>query len=220
MIVIPNGIDTERFFPNRRLGRRVREEWKVGDEKLLIGMVGRFHPMKDHANFLRAAALLVGERDDVCFVCVGNGTASYGNELRRLGDRLGLAGRLVWAGVRKDMSAVYNAFDVMTSSSAYGEGFSNVVGEAMACGVPCVATDVGDSAWIVGETGQVVAAKDPDALANGWREILLLSEARRATLGRAARQRILKEFAPIRLAQRTEDALRRLCSVENGSYLP
>lgn len=206
MAVIPNGIDAERFHPDRKAGRRVRAEWGVGDDEFLIGIVGRFHPMKDHPNFLKAAALLARKRDDVRFVCVGDGPESYKSQLDKLVERLGLAQKLIWAGARSDMLAVYNALDIATSSSAYGEGFSNVVGEAMACGVPCVVTDVGDSAWIVGEAGRVVPPGDPEALASAWAEILALPKPEIEALSQMARHSIVTEFTCERLIERTEAA--------------
>jgi len=210
MVVIPNGIDAARFKPDREAGNRVRAEWGIRDDEFLIGLVGRFHPMKDYPSFLNAAAYLVQQRNDVRFVCVGSGSESYEHQLQELADKLGLARRLIWAGERSDMPAVHNALDIGTSSSAYGEGFSNVVGEAMACGVPCVATDVGDSAWIVGETGQIVPAKDSVALAKGWQTLLKLSEGGRKALGQAARKRILSQFTLEHLIKSTEAVLRGL----------
>jgi glycosyltransferase involved in cell wall biosynthesis len=163
MAVIPNGIDTDKFCPDPYARSRVRKEWGVADSEKLIGLVGRLDPMKDHPTFLRAAALLVQERNDVRFVCVGDGPAVYRQELYALCKELMLADRVIWAGTRADMPAVYNALDIATSSS-YGEGFPNVIGEAMACGVPCVVTDVGDSAFIVGGLGIVISPKNPVGL--------------------------------------------------------
>ena len=168
MTVIPNGIDTERFKPDAAARTRVREEWGIAENEILIGLVARLDPMKDHPTFLRAAAMLARERPDVRFVCVGDGPESYRAELHRLTIELGLDGKLILAGARRDMPAVFNALDI-ASSSSYGEGFSNAIAEAMACGVPCVVTDVGDSALIVGETGGVVPPSRPDALCEGFR---------------------------------------------------
>lgn len=206
MVVIPNGIDAERFHPDRKAGRRVRAEWGINDDECLIGLVGRFHPMKDHPNFLKAATCLTRQRDDVRFVCVGDGPESYKSVVIELAEQLGLAKRLIWAGERSDMPAVYNALDIATSASAYGEGFSNVVGEAMACGVPCVVTDVGDLAWIVGEAGRVVPPGDPEALASGWAEISALPKPELEALSQMARDRIVTEFTCERLIERTEAA--------------
>jgi glycosyltransferase involved in cell wall biosynthesis len=203
MVVIPNGIDTKRFCPDPEARQRIRAEWGVTESEKLIGLVGRLDPMKDHPTFLRAAALLMQEREDVHFVCVGDGPADYRRELHALGEELGLGQRLIWASARGDMPAVYNALDIATSSS-YGEGFPNVVGEAMACGVPCVVTHVGDSARIVGETGVVVPPKDPEALAVGWKSSLARDGSEVAL---KARLRVEENFSVGRMVERTEKAI-------------
>lgn len=166
MVVVPNGIDTDRFHFNPEPRARIRSEWGIQEREKLIGLVARLDPMKDHPTFIRAAARLAKQRPDVRFVCVGGGPKLYRSELISLSHQLGLAGKLIWAGLREDMPNVYNSLDVAVSSS-YGEGFPNAIAEAMACGVPCVVTDVGDSARIVGNAGVVVPAKDSDALAAG-----------------------------------------------------
>lgn len=207
MIVIPNGIDIQRFRPDPAARQRVRAEWAIADDQILIGLVGRLDPMKDHPNFLKGAASLAREREETRFVCVGGGAAAYQQELQQFGNKLGLRERLVWAGARDDMPAIYNALDVASSSSSYGEGFPNVIGEAMACGVPCVVTDVGDSAWIVGKAGVVVRPKDAEALARGWKQILAFSASERAKLSILARQRITTNFTREQLMARTQQAL-------------
>jgi glycosyltransferase involved in cell wall biosynthesis len=115
---------------------------------------------------------------------------------------LGLNGFLVWAGEGYDMVAVYNAMDMITSSS-YSEGFSNVIGEGMACGVPCVVTDVGDSAIIVGETGIVVPPKDPQALADGWKSMLKRLNDKSYSINEMARARIVSHYNSEILIQKT-----------------
>jgi glycosyltransferase involved in cell wall biosynthesis len=92
------------------------------------------------------------------------------------------------------MTAVYNSMDIVTSSSSFGEGFPNVIGEAMACGVPCVVTDVGDSAIIVGETGVIVSPKDPQALADGWRSMLKRLNDESYLIKEMARARIVSYY--------------------------
>ena len=203
-LFIPNGIDTEWFRSDPEARQRIRTEWGLTESEKLIGLVGRLDPMKDHPTFLRAAAMLSQERGDVRFVCVGDGPTDYRRELSALGKELGLTQRLIWAGVREDIPAVYNALDIVTSSSSYGEGFPNVVGEAMACEVPCVATDVGDSAWIVGETGVVVSPKDPEALAAGWKTSLARHGSEMAL---EARLRVEENFSVERLIEQTERAI-------------
>jgi len=120
---------------------------------------------------------------------------------------LGLHGRLVWAGAREDMPAVYSALDIACSSS-WGEGFPNVIGEAMACGVPCVVTDVGDSAWIVGETGFVVSPKDPQELAKSLQKTITLVEENELDRG-MIRQRIIDNFSLSAFVEKTADVLEK-----------
>ena len=136
IVVVPNGIDTDLMRPDKEAGRALRRTWGVSDEAFVIGCVARLDPMKDHANFLTAAAQLAREDSGVHFVCVGHGPAAYRSELMRQATSLGLEDRVLWADEVGDMKAVYNAFDIATLASAFGEGFPNVVGEAMACGVP------------------------------------------------------------------------------------
>jgi len=210
MVVIHNGIDTQRFCPNPGARRRGRAEWGVSEDEKLIGLVGRLDPKKDHPTFLKAAALLAQEREDVRFVCVGDGLADYRQELHKLGQELGLTERLIWAGARDDISAVYNSLEIASSSSSYGEGFPNVIGEAMACGVPCVVTDVGDSAWIVGDAGVVVPPKNHHALADGWRDMLRRLGDHRLSLSEKARARVALHFDLDALVQKTSDLLKGL----------
>lgn len=211
--VVPNGIDTQRFHFDGAGRARKRREWNVPDDAVLVGLVGRLDPMKDHPTFLRAAALLAARDERWRFVCVGaGGESGYARELVVLAGELGLRDRLAWAGPQDDMPAVYSALDIAASSS-YGEGFPNTVAEAMACGRPCVATDVGDSARIVGDCGVVVAPRAPMAFAIGL-------EATQAQLadceeGRGlramARSRIEDTFALAALLRNSEAAFRAVC---------
>jgi glycosyltransferase involved in cell wall biosynthesis len=179
----------------------------VGENESLIGLVARLDPMKDHPNLLEAAALLSKQRDDVRFICVGNGPAAYKHELQSLAGDLGLRDRLHWTHASNDMVAVHNALDLAGSVSNGGEGFSNATGEAMACGTPCVVTDVGDSASIVGNSEQVVPPGDPQSLTAAWQRILNLQPVRRAMLSQASRERIKQEFSLQQLVNKTESAL-------------
>lgn len=207
MTVIPNGIDIERFRPDRDLGREVRVGWGIAPQARLVGLVGRLDPMKDHATFLQAASRLAGSLPDVRFVCVGEGPEAYGRELHAQAAALGLSERMIWAGARADMPAVYNALDVLVLSSSFGEGFPNAVGEAMACALPCVVTDVGDCRRVVGETGLVVPPGDAGALAAALREVL--SDPGSGRRGEAARRRVVEEFSVPRMVSETLCVLRR-----------
>ena len=194
MMVVPNGIDTDRFKPEHPSGFRLRDEWGIDEETITIGLVGRLDPMKDHATFLRAVKIFDQKECSVRFVCVGDGKEPYKSEIHSLCRRLGLNGSIIWAGERCDMTAVYNSMDIVTSSSSFGEGFPNVIGEAMACGVPCVVTDIGDSAIIVGETGIVVPPEDPQSLADGWRSMLKRLNDKSYSIKERARTRIVSHY--------------------------
>jgi glycosyltransferase involved in cell wall biosynthesis len=209
MVVVHNGIDSQRFHPDRAAGERVRAAWGLGSHERVVGVVARLDPMKDHATFLRAAALVQRDRPGTRFVCVGGaGQPAYRDHLRSLAAELGLSSCLLWTGVRTDMCEVYNALDVLVMSSCWGEGFPNVVGEAMACGVPCVVTAVGDSAHIVGDTGVVVPPRDPEALARGI--VALVNEEPGGARGKAAHDRIEQLFSTARLAEATAALLQQL----------
>jgi glycosyltransferase involved in cell wall biosynthesis len=206
MVVIENGIDTERFHFDAHARTHLRKEWGIADHEHLIGLIARIDPMKDHDTFLRAAAQLAGRSPGVRFVCVGDGSESELARLKGLAHALGLDGRLLWLGRRADVAGVLSAMDI-ASSSSYGEGYSNAIGEAMACGRICVVTDVGDSRRIVGETGFVVPPRDPEALARGWEAALALLPAQRVAREQAARRRIEKRFSVKRMVEHTGEVL-------------
>jgi glycosyltransferase involved in cell wall biosynthesis len=204
--VIHGGVDAERFKPDRESGRRIREAWAVDDDALLIGLVGRLDPMKDHRTFLKAAELLSRRDFKLRFACVGGGPEGYAARLRRIAEDYKLADVFIWAGERRDMPAVYNALDIACSSSS-GEGMPNAIAEAMACGVPCVVTDVGDSALLVGEAGIVVSPGDPPALSEGLARCLNMLKAGEA---RSPRPRVAEHFSVSKLVSRTEAVLSAL----------
>lgn len=203
MVVVPNGIDTERFHPDPVSGRKMRCAWGISDDDQLIGLVGRLDPMKGHDVFIKAAAVLARKRDDIKYLCVGDGPQSFKQKLVALSDELGLRHRLIWVSAGDDVGAIYNALDLVTSCSIYGEGFSNVIGEAMACGRLCVVTDVGDAQRIVGGAGYVVSPGDPEALAAAWQEALDASRDEKTMRSRMARERVMEHFSVKRLLEET-----------------
>jgi glycosyltransferase involved in cell wall biosynthesis len=202
MLFIPNGIDTNVFYPDQAEGMRVRADWGISESAKIIGKIARFDPIKNHPLFLQAAARIAAERSDVHFVCVGHGRDAYLKQLQELTRTLGIEKRIQWIDARPDVRGVYNALDVFCSAS-FSEGFPNVIGEAMACGRHCVVTDVGDSKLVVGATGITVPSNDVDALTAGLRKKLEASEA----LNLRARQRILENFTVSHLGDLTEQAL-------------
>ena len=214
MIVIPNGVDVERFKPDRSARSALRAEWRVTAHEKLVGIVGRLDAMKDYPNFLNAAAQVAAVRQDVRFVCVGDGPGGVREELFALATRLGLDDRLIWAGERNDMWRVYNALDLAVSSSV-SEGLPNVIVEAMSSGVPCVVTDVGDSAAVVGDLGWICPPRDSAALAQAIVRGLGALPSHSTLL----RQRICTHYSAAALVERTAA---HFCSllVDNDAVLP
>jgi glycosyltransferase involved in cell wall biosynthesis len=199
---IPNGIDTELFYPDEGERQRVRAEWGMTNSEKIIGNISRFDPIKNHPFFLRAAAKIAAEYPNVRFLCIGHGKADYLEGLQAQARTLGIADKVMWVEARPDIRAMYNALDVLCSTSL-SEGFPNVIGEAMACGRRCVVTDVGDSKLVVGDAGTAVLSNDVEALVAALRRELEAPE----TLNLAARQRILDNFTVAHLAERTEQML-------------
>jgi glycosyltransferase involved in cell wall biosynthesis len=207
--VIMNGIDADAMRTDADAGRAIRRAWGLSGDHFVIGCAARLDPMKDHANLLHAAASFVRENSDARFVCIGDGPAAYRLQLTTLADSLGLADRVLWVRDIGDMTAAYNAFDIATLSSAFGEGFPNMVGEAMACGVPVAVTDVGDVRLITGELGEVVPPKNPDLLCSAWRR-LRQRLAQDPGLRYEARDRIVVNYSLDTMVRRTEDILSQL----------
>jgi glycosyltransferase involved in cell wall biosynthesis len=193
--VIANGTDLQVFKPDADARGAVRMEFGLDETVPVVGMVARLHPQKDHPNFLAAAAQLVRTHPRVRFLLCGLGLDSRDDEITSLIRYYELGGHVFPMGLRHDVPRVLNALDIHTLSSAFGEGFPNVIGEAMATGVPCVVTDVGDSSRIVGDTGVTVPPRDPAALADGWRTLLDLPPAELDRLRSRARQRVAAEFS-------------------------
>jgi glycosyltransferase involved in cell wall biosynthesis len=202
LTVVANGIDTKNFDISPKIRNDIRRGWHVADDECLIGVAARLDPMKDHENFLRAAALLAVDTPQARFVCIGGDGLTDRGGLRRLADELSISERVIWAGYRKDIAAVLSALDIHTSASAFGEGFSNTVAESMAVGVPNAVTDVGDSALIVGDTGEVVPPRNPARLADAWRALLNLDDAQRQKLSAACRARIDENYSRATMVER------------------
>jgi len=210
--VIHNGVDTHRFKPDLEVRERVRTEWAVKSGQLVVGLIARLDPMKGHALFLQAAAQLLERRDDLLLVCVGDGAGGYRSALEGMAGDLGIRAHVRWIRAGQDMPALYNGLDLACSSSAFGEGFSNALAEAMACGVPCVATPTGDAAILLGTAGTVVDSYRPEDFAGACASLLDRLPRDRAALSKAARARIVEHFTIRKLVQTTEDALSQLVS--------
>ncbi|MBU0515666.1 MAG: glycosyltransferase [Proteobacteria bacterium] len=209
-VFIPNGIDTLRFQPDDAGRRAVRAELGLAGDDLVVGQIARDAPKKDWPTFFRAAALLAARWPAVKFVGVGPGVEAANRRLRALVQANGLAGRTLLLGGRRDVDRLMPALDLIGLSSAYGEGFPNVVGEAMACGVPAVVTRVGDGPRIVGSTGLSVPPRSPTDLAAAWAALLDQGAEVRRRLGIAARRRIETLFSVESMVHRTEVAYEAL----------
>ena len=183
--VIPNGFDTELFRPDPAAGGRLRAELGVGPSTVIVGHVARHHPMKDHGLLIEAAGSLVAKGLDVCLVMLGEGVTAGNAELTAAVHKAGLGERVALLGERKDVPEIVPALDVAVLCSAWGEGFPNVLGEAMACGVPCLATDVGDCRSLLAGIGEVVPPRDAGALAAGLERLVRLPDRRSARAGSA-----------------------------------
>lgn len=201
--VIANGFDLSRFGPDNAARRRLRAEWGVEADIFLVGFVARWHPQKDHRNLLQAIEKARSVQPAIQCVLTGQEMTRDNADLVSLIDKLGLSPHIKLLGPRNDIEAVMNALDLHVISSAYGEAFPNVVAEAMASGVPCVVTDVGDAELIVGDSGWVVAPGDSAALADA---ITVAMRERRENPDRwrarqtAARARIADNFSLERMA--------------------
>jgi len=201
--LIPNGFDLDRFRPDSGARERLRQQLGAPNS-FLIGLVARYDPMKDHRTFLEAAARFVERRPDTRFVLAGGEIDKDNLQLTGLIHDLGLSGSVDLLGERADIESVMAALDILSLSST-AEGFPNCVGEAMACGVPCVTTDVGDAAILVGETGRVVPIREPAALADAWSQLYDMSDEARVELGMAGRRRIEESFSLASVARQYED---------------
>ena len=194
MLVIPNGVDLAALKPDPAARRVTRQNLSVPTEAPVIGLVGRFHPQKDHQNFVCAAKLLVSRRPSVHFVLCGQDVTWENRELSTWIDEAGIRANCRLLGRREDIPELMASFDLATLSSCFGESFPNVIIEAMSCGVPCVVTDIGDSGHIVGPTGLVVPPRDAAALARAWERMLDLGREQLVQTGLQARQRIQDHF--------------------------
>jgi glycosyltransferase involved in cell wall biosynthesis len=203
-VVIPNGFNVEEFHPDPAARIDVRKELGLDKDTFLVGIVGRYHPMKDHRSFLHAAATLGKRHKNIAFVLVGKGVDEKNQPLGAAIAHVRRYAKVHLLGERRDIPRLTAALDVAVSASAWGEGFPNVIGEAMACGIPCVVTDVGDSAWVVGRCGRVVPSGEPGRLANAIAELLRLNAHERARLAEQARERIVSEFCLASVASQYE----------------
>ena len=193
LVVIPNGFDIEKFQPNDGNRLRVRNYYKIAEDEILIGAVGRNHSVKGFDVFLKGCSLVAKQIEKVKFILIGKGIKED-EDLRDLSCSLGINDSLIFENERDDLEKVWPAIDIYCNSSR-SEAFSNTIGEAMLNEIPCIVTDVGDSAKIVGSTGIVVQPNEPKYLAKAILEICNLNKTRKNDLGISARKRIKENFS-------------------------
>jgi glycosyltransferase involved in cell wall biosynthesis len=193
MQVIPNGFDVTRFASNQQLRLETRKRLGIAADTPVVGRVARFHANKDHMTFLKAAQIVLTQRPDVRFLVCGEPQTISSAQVQQDINSLGLADAVQLVELQSDIVPLNCSFDIATCSSIT-EAFPNVIGEAMSCSVPCVSTDVGDAAQIIGDTGRVVPAQTPQRFADALLEILNLPEKNRQQLGSSARQRVIDNF--------------------------
>ncbi len=213
--VIPNGFDLGEFRPDPEARRRVRQELGLSEDVPLVGLMGRFHPHKDHRTFVRAARVVVDRVPNAHFLLVGADQVYTTSDIWNWIDEVGLRDHFRLFKVRPDPAAIDTSLDVSVCSSTT-EGFPNVVGEAMACGVPCVATNVGECAEVVGDTGRIVSKQNPQQLGDAISELLSLPSADRVALGQAARLRICERYDINRIVAQYRKLWLELAGRENA----
>lgn len=203
--VMPNALGTSKFRPDSAARIDVRRELGLEADDILVGNVARMDPLKDHDNLLKAAAIVVRRLPGVHFVLVGPGVD--GGALGAKIAKLGLDRNVHPIGARLDMPRLQAAWDLAVCAS-YSEGFPNAIIEAMGCAVPCVSTDVGEVAILIGDTGRVVPVQDPQALATGI--VSMLEAPDRVTKGVRARQRVLAAYSTEMVTERYLELYREL----------
>ena len=191
--VIPNGFDLHENTPNTETRATVRRELDLPEDTLLVGFIARIDPVKNHEGFLEAAVTIHAALPEVHFVMAGKNVGESNPKILRIIEDYKLSKCVHLLGHRNDIEKLMTGIDVHVSAS-HTEAFPNVIGEAMAGGTPSVATDVGDSAWIIGDTGKVVPRGNMQALAEGVTDLLMMPLEGRQALGRKARARIKEEF--------------------------
>ena len=210
--IIPNGFDDGVFSPDETVRSTLRSQFKILEKEVLIGLVARYHPMKDHALFLQAAGQLILQYPDTKFMLIGKGVDNRSSDLVDLIHQYSLEEHVLLLGERTDIPMLTKVFDISTSSSSWGEGFSNAIGEAMASGVPCVVTNVGDSKLIVGKFGVVTEPNDMSGLMAGWIELIKMGREARLELGLEARDHIQINYSLTAIANKYHALYQQLAS--------
>jgi glycosyltransferase involved in cell wall biosynthesis len=212
MQVLPNGYNHDQFKPDPDARGVLTKSLNITDDCFIVGFPARYHPQKDHATFFKAAAIVRQKINNVHFVLCGDSINSENSEIMSMINQNNLKDCIHLLGPVDQMESFYPALDTVVLTSSFGEGAPNIIGEAMASGVPCISTDVGDSAMIIGDTGKNVPHSDPHAMAQAILDLHKQPSHERKSLGRAARQRIIDLFPNDLMIERYEELYRRVFS--------
>lgn len=209
MQVVPNGFDLERFRPSESARKQLRQSLSLAPETPLIGLVARFSELKGQQLFIEAMTAVAAQSPETHFVLCGTQITPQNTKLQQWIEASGHAARFHLLGERLNVEQVHAALDIEVSASV-SEAFSNSLGEALCCGVPCVVTDVGDSAWLVDDAGWVVPSQDRAAMAEACLQILRMPATQRAALSQRARQRMEQNFDINVIARQYEEIWREV----------
>lgn len=218
-VVLPNGFDFDLFRPNGEARKRLNLEYGIDPDAVLVGKVARLHPMKDHSMLVKAVALARAQGHDLHLLMVGEGLAKPPQDLKDQINSLLPLDRVTLIGARSDVADLLPGLDILAVASAWGEGFPNVIGEALACQVPIVATDVGDSASIVSDCGVIVLPGDTEAFANALAEMAALGPEGRRSLGFAGRNRGKENYGLKEISMRYDKLHDDLVGTKNVSAM-
>jgi glycosyltransferase involved in cell wall biosynthesis len=213
--VIPNGFDVSTFKPDRKAGMIFRATLDIPECAKVVGLAARFDDQKDHKTFIQSAGMVLVQQPDTYFLMCGESIIMDNPYLSTWIDATGKPDHFRLLGRHNNMPVFHNACDVAVSSSAYGESFSNVLGEAMACGIPCVSTRVGGAEEVLGAEGKIVPPQDPRALSTAIIEIIKLSDEKSLKLGKSLRNRVLNEFEIKRIAGMYMDFWREVVNLHD-----
>jgi glycosyltransferase involved in cell wall biosynthesis len=216
-MVIPSSFDTLRFRPDAVARLGIRRELGLRDDTPLLGVVARFDPLKDFPTLIAAAGHLARSAPAARWVLAGRGVDRSNPAFAALLTDENVSSRIIALGDRSDVERIMAALDVLVQPSL-SEALPNSVGEAMACGVPCLVTDVGDSAILVGDTGRVVPPRSPGELAHAAAAMLALDPAVRHALGERARQRIATDYSASALVSRYLDVIHSVDASRRPSH--
>lgn len=216
--MIPNGFDTQQFYPNQQSREHLRQQLGIPQDAVVIGMVARYHPVKNHELFLGAARFIHQHFPNVHFILAGQQVTNENPELTTQCLKHGLDSRLHLLGEYKDIPSLLNTFDIFSLTASAG-ALPSIIGEAMACGIPCISTDVGDIARLIGNTGQVIKNPTPSQLAFAWLEWMDAGNIWRTELGQRAAERIQQHYNIHNTSAQYQDIYKELVNVRTNGIL-